>query len=90
MNKSEFEKEAKKYRIERVKRSDAVYDKKITYYIDFDRTDLYGIFKNENKKYVLFYKSIEREISKKLGEFDTEEDTYDSLLIDLKCGGEKE
>ena len=84
MNKKEFEEEVEKMGLESVK---VFIDNHITrksYYLDSNRLDIYGIYKNSEGKYVVFYRSVERETSKELGQYETEEEAYDNLLKDLK------
>ena len=84
MNKADFEKEVEKMGLEKVDKSVLNYESNISYYVDEKRTDIYGIYKNPEKQYVIFYKCLERSIMKNLGEYKTEEEAYDVLLADLK------
>lgn len=84
MNKADFEKEVKEMGLEKVDKSVVNLESNISYYIDEKRTDVYGVYKNEERKYIVFYKCLERSIFKNLGEYNTEEEAYDVLLDDLK------
>ena len=50
------------------------------YYVDEEKFAIFGCFSDVDKKYIVFYKDFEREKSKEIGEFDTEEEAYDVLL----------
>lgn len=84
MKKEEFDAEVQKIGLEKVDKSLFNHESNISYYIDEKRTDVYGLYRNDKNKYVVFYKCIERSVFKNLGEYSSEEEAYDVLLEDLK------
>lgn len=85
MNKREFEKELKKYGIKSVRMNDVQIGKKATYYLDDDRQDIYAFYKDKKeKKYIAYYKSLERSIVKEIGITENEEDVFKIILQEIE------
>lgn len=83
MTKKEFDEKIKELRVAK-KYYSTEHLKGFEYYIDEEKFAIFGCFSDVNKKYVVFYKDFEREKSKEIGEFDTEEEAYDVLLEIIK------
>ena len=85
MNKKDFLKKVEKLGCTRVPRNEKeLLGKNAVYLLEEKTGDLYGIYKNKENKYVLFYKASERAISKTIGEYDIEDEAFEKLYDYIK------
>ena len=85
MNKKEFVNKAEKLGIYSVPREEKeLIGKKAYYFLDEKSLDLYGVYKDKDKKYIIFYKASERGIFKIIDECKSEEEAWDKLYEDIK------
>lgn len=82
MKKISFEKEMVKLKLEKVYKQmnlKTAEDVNREYYIDRNRLNIYGYYKNNEEKHVVFFIDYERGILTEIGNFDSEDEAFENL-----------
>lgn len=61
------------------KKDSTEYNKRFEYYLERDKFHILACYRNDDNQYVVFFKDLEREISKEIGKYITAEEAYDAM-----------
>lgn len=78
MTKNEFENKIKNKNYSKKSYKESFFHK-VEYYVDYERFHIVACYRNQEKKYVVYFKDFERNVVKELGKYDTEQEAYDGM-----------